>query len=258
MSGNENTTDASPVGIEIWHATASSDQPGPVERLCQRYLNEEDRKRADKFRRPTTRNQHVVGRGMTRRLLGGEHVDPELWRYDDEPGGKPRLRIGSKEHRDALFNVSHTDGLVVCGVSQIFNGPQMLGVDVESVGRRIDLRMAERYFSQPEVRFVQSRKDEASARRAFLRIWTLKESFIKALGTGLRTPLADFAFESIDSPRPTIRFLDPILETQSHARIGCWHFESFEPRDGFIAAVAMLTGDPSATKVALRDFDQLA
>lgn len=241
--------------IEIWHATASAGDPGPVESLCEKYLNEDDRRRADQFRRPTTRNQHVVGRGMTRRLLGGQNVDPEAWRFDDEPGGKPRLKVNADQHVRTTFNVSHTEGLVLCGVCQ---HSQLLGVDVENFDRRIDLRMAERYFSPPEVRFVQSRDDESAARHAFLRIWTLKESFIKAIGTGLQTPLADFAFESIDSPSPKIRFLDPLLQTQSHARTGCWHFRSFVPRDGYVAAVATLTQATVPTDIQLRNFDTLA
>jgi 4'-phosphopantetheinyl transferase len=85
-----------------------------------------------------------------------------------------------------------------------------------------------------------------------LKIWTLKESFIKAIGTGLAMPLADFAFEQIDSERPTIRMLNPKLESDLH-----WRFYALEPRPGFLAALAVATHD-AETPVSydVNDFEQ--
>ena len=65
-----------PPGIQVWHAGSSSSEPGALERCCENWLSQDERVRADRFRIPTSRNQHVVGRGMARRLLGREKIDP--------------------------------------------------------------------------------------------------------------------------------------------------------------------------------------
>ena len=237
----------------MWHASASSAVPGHMERCCEAWLTAEERERADRFRVPTSRNQHVIGRGMARRLLGGEEVSPHEIHFDLLPHGKPIVQ--SPVVANWPFNVAHTDGLVMCGVSEVPQGVgqvEAVGVDVENESRRTDPALADRYFSRPEIEFL-ARFDGQQRRRMFLRIWTLKESFIKALGTGLQTPLADFAFTDIDSPQPGIEFLNEGLRSEHR-----WQFHSVEPRSGFIAAIAIaLPPTAEQAEVTLRDFDEL-
>ncbi|MCG8648628.1 MAG: 4'-phosphopantetheinyl transferase superfamily protein, partial [Pirellulales bacterium] len=147
--------------------------------------------------------------------------------------------------------VAHTDGLVMCGIGSVNH--VMLGVDVERLGRRTNPELADRYFSAPEADYLRTRLDDADRCKTFLRIWTLKESFIKAIGTGLATPLADFAFENIESSSPTIRMLNPDLESDFH-----WKFFSIEPRPGFVGAIAVACqreSDP--VTLDLKSFDDL-
>jgi 4'-phosphopantetheinyl transferase len=86
------------------------------------------------------------------------------------------------------FNLSDTDGLALVAVSA--EGP--LGVDVECArsSPRI-LEVAERFFSSREVAAL-SALEPAERPAAFYRIWTRKEAFIKALGTGLSRGLETF------------------------------------------------------------------
>ena len=186
---------------------------------------------------------------MARRLLGDNLIQPESIRFGAETHGKPF--VTEPEEAKRPFNVAHTDGLVMCGIGD--NHHQMIGVDVERLDRRTDPEIADRYFSLPEIQYLNTHGCADARRNAFLRIWTLKESFIKAIGTGLQTPLADFAFEEIDSESPTIRMLNPALESDSF-----WNFYSFEPRTGFIAAVAVATGNASdRVEIELHSFDEL-
>lgn len=235
--------------VRIWHATSSTVDAGPIEHCCEAWLDESERQRAAKFRQPTSRNQHVVGRGMARCLLGSEAIPPQAIRFDVERYGKPFVIEPAEAKRP--FNVAHTDGLVMCGIANEVDS--LLGVDVERLNRRTDPALADRYFSAPEVHYLNTQVCETSRRYAFLKIWTLKESFIKAIGTGLQTPLADFAFEEIDSDRPTIRMLNPRLESDT-----VWRFFSVEPRPGFIGAIAVASklADPPAM-IELHSFDEL-
>jgi len=220
--------------VSIWHAANSSGEPGQTEKRCESWLDQSDLQRAARFRRATTRNQHVIGRGMSRRLLGRDVVDPQSIEFGIEPHGKPVVHRPLEANRP--FNVTHTDGLVMCGIGTADH--QTIGLDVERLDRRTDTSLADRYFSKPEVRFLNKFRTDESRRRTFLRIWTLKESFIKAIGTGLTMPLSDFTFEQINSDNPTIRMLNEELESD----LG-WRFYSFEPRPGFVAALAVATAD---------------
>ena len=215
--------------IQLWHAGSSSDEPGLLERCCESVLSDEELLRANQFRVPTSRNQHVVGRGMARRLLGRGQVEPEEICFAIEKNGKPYVTQPSWAR--CPFNIAHTDGLVMCGIGTECQG--LLGVDVEKTSRRTDPALADRYFSQPEIEILRRCGSENVRRNTFLKIWTLKEAFIKAIGTGLRTPLAEFAFERIDSRNPVIRMLNPDLESIAH-----WSFFLMEPRPGYIGAVA--------------------
>lgn len=235
--------------INIWHAATSSDHPGRVESCCENWLDEEEVERANRFRKPTSRNQHVVGRGMARRLLSNPDFGPEQIRFGAEVHGKPF--VSDPPQAKQPFNIAHTDGLVLCGLC---DGPhRLIGVDVEKLCRRTDPELAERYFSKPEVEFLRTKPDQKSVQDTFLRIWTLKESFIKAIGTGLQTPLADFAFSDIDSDTPKITMLKPELESNL-----TWNFFSISPKPGFVGAVAIATEAPDPNiKLRLSDFGEL-
>lgn len=245
--------------IQVWSAATSSGSPGDLECRCERWLTEEERQRADRFRVATSRNQHVVGRGMARRLLADcdppdrsavgdtPAIDPSEIVFAYTPHGKPFV-IGPRT-LIRPFNVAHTDGMVLF----VDGRSGWVGVDVERISRRTDVALAERYFAKPEVEYVLDQPDDDSRRRAFLRVWTLKEAFIKAIGTGLSMPLADFAFDDIDAQRPRVRMLNPALGDGEN-----WQFVTFSPAEGYIAAVAQNEPDRSTPlDLRLRRFETL-
>ncbi len=183
---------------------------------------------------------------MARRLLGLAHVAPHQIRFALQTHGKPY--VASPDLAKQPFNIAHTDGLVICGVGG--DAHELVGIDVERLDRQTDAALAERYFSPPEIEYLHGKADEQGRQDAFLRIWTLKESFIKAIGTGLQTPLADFAFVDIDSPTPKIKMLNQDLVDDR-----VWKFFSIQPRPGYIGAVAVATG--AEVKLELKCFDEL-
>ncbi len=239
--------------IDVWSAAASADRPGELERCCEAWLTEDERQRAMRFRKDTTRNQHVVGRGMTRKLLCDRALDPDRIELGFLPHGKPFVVAPPQAARP--FNVAHTDGLVLFAScqSELAISEMALGVDVERLSRRTDVELAQRYFAPPEVQYVWDHRDPDARHYAFLRVWTLKEAFIKAIGTGLTMPLGDFAFEQIDSDRPRVRMLNPALETGEQ-----WQFIAFHPAEDYVGALAV-SGLPAIPPAAfrLRRFESL-
>lgn len=186
---------------------------------------------------------------MARRLLSRGQVDPRVIRFAVEPHGKPF--VAEPEDLQAPFNVAHTDGLVLCGIGS--SQHRFVGVDVERCSRRTDPELAERYFASPEVELLRRAHNPQARQGLFLRIWTLKEAFIKAIGTGLQTPLSDFAFEDIDTDQPRVRMLSPKLKSDL-----CWRFFCTEPRPGYVGAIAVASEDrKSPVTVEVRCFDDL-
>jgi 4'-phosphopantetheinyl transferase len=92
--------------------------------------------------------------------------------------GKPRL---SGTEVDLRFNLSHSGALAILGLSL---GAE-LGVDLELVRSDLDMNLiAARFFTPAEHELI-GRLKGASRQAAFFRIWTRKEAYSKAIGTGL-------------------------------------------------------------------------
>lgn len=148
-----------------------------------------ERSRADCHRLPEARYTFLAGHALVRSLLS--HLgsgEPNDWSFVVGASGKPAINpsLGSR----LRFNLSHTSGLVAAAACL----ERDVGVDVEAVDRRTaGLKVAERFFAPEEVDLVRACEGE-SRTATFIRIWTLKESYIKATGEGLGRSLQSFRF----------------------------------------------------------------
>ena len=108
------------------------------------------------------------------------------------PGGKPVLR----NRPGVYFSLSHCAGLAACLIAGT-----VCGVDAEGI-RPLRQRVLQRAFSPEEQAQV---KHSPCPDETFFRLWTLKESYIKATGRGLSFPLAavPVALDSCGQPRST-------------------------------------------------------
>ena len=92
------------------------------------------------------------------------------------------------------YNISHSGNYAVCAVNY---GPEQIGCDIEKI-RKVNLDVAKRFFTSNEYDTVMSCLSEERQTEMFFRVWTLKESFIKAMGTGLSTPMNSFEIDFSD------------------------------------------------------------
>lgn len=93
--------------------------------------------------------------------------------------GKPRLRGG-----ELYFSLSHSGEYAAVAVSD-----EEIGLDIqENVPYKPAI--AARFFTPDEKRHIDMRADRDAA---FTEIWCRKESFVKAGGTGIHTPLGSFS-----------------------------------------------------------------
>ena len=97
------------------------------------------------------------------------------------PNGKPELD-------GVYFNLSHSEEWVACAISQ-----QSVGCDVEKIGP-VNERIAKRFFSENEVRYLDALEGEKK-QEEFFRLWTMKESYMKMTGEGMTLGLDRVEFK---------------------------------------------------------------
>jgi 4'-phosphopantetheinyl transferase len=213
--------------IHIW--LAELDQSVTTTQRLRNLLSEDERSRAERFRFEQHRQRFIVGRGVLRSLLSHYlNLDPAAIQFSYGENGKPALAPPSTS--SLSFNLSHSHGL--CLYAFVWRSP--IGIDLEYQSPQIDREgIVRRYFSAREQSFFDKLALE-QRQTAFLTIWTGKEAYLKAVGTGLTTPLrqVEVAFH----PHQSARFLS-IAEDESLA--AAWSLYSFKPATDYQAAIAI-------------------
>ena len=82
------------------------------------------------------------------------------------------------------FNISHSGMLIACVVDDF-----SVGIDVQVHENKIYNPVFENFFTIKE---LDEFNDPDSFSHKFSRLWTMKESYLKMLGTGLQKPLRSF------------------------------------------------------------------
>jgi 4'-phosphopantetheinyl transferase len=155
---------------------------------AQALLSDDERARQRSFVSPDLRRRFGAARAGLRTLLGRHlDLDPRSLAFVTNEFGKPRLAGNGHVH----FNLSHCEERAVLAISDA----AAVGIDLECERPIEHVDLAKRYFHPNEVAAIAASRDEAEQRRAFFLVWTLKEAVVKALGTGLSTPLDSFEVE---------------------------------------------------------------
>ncbi|HZU90301.1 MAG TPA: 4'-phosphopantetheinyl transferase superfamily protein [Stellaceae bacterium] len=191
-------------------------------------LDESERRRVARFVFPRHRVQFVAAHALLRVALGRLcGPPPAAWRFVADARGKPSAWL-AEAPAPVSFNLSHTEGMV--GLAASRGAGRALGFDLEPLARKVDLAVADRFFSAREVAWLGSLAQAARA-EGFLRLWTLKEAFIKATGKGLTQDLAAFSFAPCP---PRIHFAAGLAEREAD-----WWFEQRLLAGGFVAALGL-------------------
>jgi 4'-phosphopantetheinyl transferase len=168
--------------VHLWRAplTISTEEEDSFFAL----LNEDEKKRANRFHFPQHKRRFVAARGLLRQLLSYYLSSPPADIVIlNQVRGKPYVPDATLQ-----FNVSHSEEMAVFALANAFS----VGVDIEMIKDDFNHAVAERYFHPEEYAQVLSfPKDKQAAE--FYRIWACKEAWVKAIGEGLHFPLADFS-----------------------------------------------------------------
>lgn len=98
--------------------------------------------------------------------------------------GKPFLKHPVSNF---VFNVSHSENLISIIYS---DNSKYVGIDIEEI-KDIDYGIAQSFFALEE--YLNLIKQGSNKLQYFYELWTLKESYVKAIGKGLYTPLNSFS-----------------------------------------------------------------
>ena len=173
----------SPIMTQVFVLQLEEDQYAPefLDMLIQ-YLPEAGKLRVQDRQNSNSKLQTVAGELLARYSVG---------QYLGKPDQDINLVFGEKgkPHIENLvnvhFNISHSGHYVVCAVSC-----NQIGIDVERV-RKVNLRIAERFFSPSEINDLMACEEE-NRMHYFITLWTIKESYLKAIGRGLTQHLNSF------------------------------------------------------------------
>ncbi|WP_042437340.1 4'-phosphopantetheinyl transferase family protein [Streptacidiphilus albus] len=203
--------------------------------------------------RPDVRNRFAASRVLLKYAAGAAlQVAPESLELGYRSTGRPYLR-----GNDALdISLSHTEGLLLVGLTT----SGFIGVDVEDARREFhEAGLARHWCTPDELARIEALAPELRD-PALVRLWTLKESYSKALGLGMQFRFTDFGFDYEHDGRITAR-------TVEDAPVGPndWAFQSYALDDDFTVSSAVYnvgfgsTDDTAAhTMLDLSLFDAVA
>ena len=227
--------------VQLWWYAVEQTPDAALLARCASLLDEQEAARWQRFRRAEDRNLFVIAHAGLRRVLGRcLGLAPETLCFRDGAYGRPEL-TGPGAGRDLRFNLSHTAGMVVIVVVDAI----ACGVDVEDERREVAIdSLTRRCFAPCEAADIRARSG-ADQRRRFFEYWTLKESYIKAIGLGLATPLKKLSFVLGDPI--SIRFEAPLRDDPA-----AWQFRLTKLNKNFRVAVALQTGSGQDPFVTIR------
>ena len=124
-----------------------------------------------------------------------EGIDGRQARIAEGPWGKPFL----PDHPNLHFSLSHSGKWAMCAL-----GNRPLGCDVEATGRGNE-KLTKRFFHPEEQQALAMLAPDTRPewQREFARIWTRKESWLKADGRGLSLGMESF---SVLADQPGIHY----------------------------------------------------
>ena len=134
-------------------------------------------KKAMRYRRKEDSIRCIMGEVLLKKALKEYGEDISHYQIKARKHGKPYLEPAGENIRELYYNISHSG-----------KSDNEVGIDVEKITDKAT-GIARRFFTEGENRYIAQSDcpDEA-----FTRLWTIKEAYIKYLGTGLSKDLKSF------------------------------------------------------------------
>jgi 4'-phosphopantetheinyl transferase len=199
--------------VDVWIVDLL--QPISVVDAVRAWLDDREIRSAASRRDDVLRNRYVVAHGAVRAILGERlGVAPDAVEIErgcvhcgDPAHGRPEVGGVVPGGGDLSFSLSHSESLAMVAV---YAGPRIgVDVEIERPRPRLDALAARVLSAEEHAHWLDA---EAPARlRTFLEMWTAKEAYLKAIGTGITSALRDvprrvdgWTITAIPSPPGTV------------------------------------------------------
>lgn len=178
-----------------------------------------------------TQHSYIATQAVLRVLLSLYlDIKPKEVQIGVRSKGKPFLI----HDRPIFFNISNSDGVCVFA----FSGDGEVGIDIERIRKMPDIeQLIQKNLTSREKEYVL--KDPEKKLKRFFRFWTFKESYLKAIGEGMRLTPDNLEF-SVEEGKIRLRSVNYGFEGAD------WQFKEFT-RDG--NCTGTLTFAPRGLKI---------
>ena len=225
--------------VHVWYCNPRMIQDESKLTAYRSVLSDQEVEQYQRFLFDKDRHSYLVSHALLRHSLSRyAEVPASQWRFTKNEHGKPALILPAGMPAIS-FNLTHTDGLSACVISVDL----ACGIDAENINRKNRLQaVANRMFADEEL----SRLDKDDIQQNFFYYWTLREAYVKALGSGLSGSSKDFYFDLSQEE----------MSAEVHHRgrqvNNSWRFWLFEPTPEHVLSVACKSDN--AVAVRLREF----
>lgn len=231
--------------VHLWAVFDHERMPtSAVDRLRSEFLSTDERRREATYLAAAARRQFVIARALLRTALSHcTGLDPMQLVISISESGKPALANQHAGNAAIEFNVSHTAGAIVLGVTR----GRRIGVDVERVKTRaVTAQALSRFFDEDACATILAAPPGMQAAE-FCKHWTLKEAYGKALGLTLPAALRSVRF-ALDDGRIAAYFAGAVscqLQPQSQSQ---WQFQLYQPTCEHLLSLCVEACDAPATR----------
>ena len=206
--------------IHLWTVSidALKDQADRLESM----LSEEEKRKVSFYKFEHTQLSYIVSQAVLRMLLSSYlDIKPADVKIGTHKKGKPYLI----HDRSVFFNISNSHDLCVFA----FSCDAEVGIDIEKIRDLPDIDLLiEKNLTRRERSYFL--KDPANKLNLFFRFWTFKESYLKAIGEGMRLTPENLEFSLEDG---TIR-----LRSVNYGFDGTeWQFLEFNRAGNYTGAL---------------------
>jgi 4'-phosphopantetheinyl transferase len=211
--------------LSLWLASPDELLSGDNLNLCKTLLSGGERSRMERFVKERDRREFLAAHALVRNALSFSYpFPPEAWSFTSNAFGKPEIvqKCGLE------FNLAHSTRMVACVVSHGFT----VGIDVEPYESAHAIsEIASDIFSPIELNQFQQLPAHDGLNRA-LSLWTLKEAYAKARGSGFSLPFKKFSFVFHGEFEIRLELESELVQDPS-----CWQFCLMDHADHRIAVV---------------------
>lgn len=197
---------------------------------CKAALSEHELTRIPFFKFEQVQQNYIISQGVLRLLLGAYlGMNANKLKIGRQAKGKPI----SLDDPDIHFNISNSGKMAVYA----FSRDSEVGIDLEHIRQIPDLdEMITKNFSTNERKYINASEKDRNSR--FFRFWTIKESYLKAIGEGMRLAPDNLEF-SIEKDGITH------LSTRGVFELEDWIFKEFSPATDYVGTLTFMQKNSS-------------